>query len=709
VSEFFAENTGYDVGDSMEISIAVEENAAPYESYWVEQGFKYKDTYEIIGLTNNHRDLNHYAFIPKSNSIDFTVNQIGYTIGQAVLKNGTAEEFYNEIDPVLGDRMRITIYDQGYSEVAEPFRDIKRLAIIVSIACIMTGIAVLALFGFVFIYRQRDVSDIMIKLGAGKPKVYRYFIYSSGLLSLAAVLGGSVTAYLLSDKVVALVKRMADGYKLSDKRYSMGNLSIVKNLEFSPDMFYWIFLAIAGAVFLLALASCSIYIAQTFKAKKKKKKRIKKHRAGHIIKLRGAGVKYAMTSVLRGGTRTLVVPVVCAIAIVFLGQLSNTSYRYTEKVNDIGVESVVRGHFTDIYGKLTNNVVVDSFMVRDLYSSGYVEDILFSRALDFYFHGISAKNGVPTDLEPLILPKYYALETFMDQLRMGPDIVYTNSIEATPEFFYSRSVDVNYMNGYDETFFLSEAAEQHLCIISETMMMEKGIEYGDSIRVYIPDYPDRTRVHMDLKVIGSFVKEAADSNIYCQMKAYYNFDELFESDQTGRDITFDAVDFKLIDAGKIDGLKLWMTDYGFSEATRLNKYRTFLVLEDIKYNSTMDMLKQQIRYINVLYPFLYVLVGIVALIVSYLMVVSRRKEFAIMRGLGADKLTAFTAFFFEQILLCLLGSSVGLAINQLLHTVINFEYFILISGYIMLYMTGSVISVSIMSSIKVSAILKYED
>ncbi|HPQ46360.1 MAG TPA: ABC transporter permease [Clostridia bacterium] len=723
VSEYFAKNTGYDVGDFIDISIAVESNTAPYESYWVEHGFTYEDSYEIIGMTNNHRDLNHHVFIPKNSEMDFTVNQIGYTVGQAVLKNGTAEEFYNEIESVLPDRMRVSIYDQGYSEVAEPFKDIKRLAIIVSVACIMTAIAVLALFGFVFIYRQRDVSDIMIKLGSGKPRIYRYFIYSSGLISLVAVLGGSAAAYFLSDKVILLVKKMAEGYKLSDKRYSIGNLSIVKTLEFSPELVYWSFLAIAGIVLILAVAGCSIYVARTLKAKKKKRKKIRKHRAGHIIKLNGASLKYSLISVIRGGSRTVVVPLVCAISIVFMGQLSGTADNYAEKVQEIGRETVVRGHFTDIYGKLTNNVVVDSFMVRDINLSGYIEDLQISKSLDFYYHGISVRDGIPTDLEPLEIPEGYAGETFMDHLRMGPDIVYTNRIESTPEFFYSKVVDVRYMDGYDETFFTMDALgpsyiggdkdireiEPHLCMISETMMLEEGIQYGDHIRVYIPDYPARKRRDMDLKVVGSFVKEAQGSNIYCQINGYYNYESLYDEAVSERDIAFDAVDFKLTEAGNIDGFKSWLTDYGISEATRLNKYRSFLVMEDIKYNSTMDMLKQQIRYINYLYPFLYTIVGLVALIVSYLMVVSRRKEFAIMRGLGADKKTAFLAFFNEQALLCIFGSGVGLAVNKLMGINENLRYCLLMAGFIAMYFIGSMISVRIMNGIKVSAILKYED
>ena len=710
VSEAFAKKMGLSVGDKIDVSIAVSENTAPFESYWVDTGFQYGNEYEIVGIVNNHRDLEHILFIPSDKGMDLTVNQIGYTIGTAVLENGTAGEFYNEISPELADRMKISIYDQGYSQVAEPFKDIRRLASIVSVACIMTVISVLALFGFSFVYRQRDVSDIMIKLGAGRKRVYGYFLYSSGLLSLAAVICGSLVSFFLSGRVTELVRNMAKGYALSDKRYSIGNLSIFKSLEFSPEMTYWLFLAFALFVLLLAWASCLIYVRQTFRVRRKKRKPIQRLRAGHTIKLRGAGLKYALASILRGGTRTLVVPVVCAISIIFLGQLSATSLSFSERLDEIGKSTEIRGHFTDINGKLTNNVVVDSFLVRDMYASGYVEDLQYSKALDFYFHGVSFKNGEPTDLEPLELPKGFAYETFMDHLRMGPDLVYTNSLFTTPEFFYSTNVEAEYMDGYDESMFLAEEQPQHLCVVSRTMMAEEGIEYGDSISVYIPDYPDYRRRFMDLKVVGSFVKEAEQSNIYCQIKGYYNSDALYDREiEAERELAFDAVDFKIKSSSETDDFKEWLDGYGISEVTDLKKYRSFLVLEDIKYNSTVDMIKQQIRYINVLFPFLYVLVGLVALIVSYLMVVNRRREYAVMRALGADKGKAFMSFFLEQAFLCIMGSAVGVAASVFAGTLLVTGFIALSAGFVLLYIGGSILSILIMSSVKVSAILKYED
>ena len=40
---------------------------------------------------------------------------MGYTLGQAVLINKGADEFYNDMLPLLPERVQMTIYDQGYA------------------------------------------------------------------------------------------------------------------------------------------------------------------------------------------------------------------------------------------------------------------------------------------------------------------------------------------------------------------------------------------------------------------------------------------------------------------------------------------------------------------------------------------------------------------------------------------------------------------
>jgi cell division protein FtsX len=120
-------------------------------------------------------------------------------------------------------------------------------------------------------------------------------------------------------------------------------------------------------------------------------------------------------------------------------------------------------------------------------------------------------------------------------------------------------------------------------------------------------------------------------------------------------------------------------------------------------------LKQQIRYTNTLYPFLYVLVGVIAFVVSYLLVVSRRMELAVLRGLGATSLTTFMSFFMEQSLLCLLGVGLGLGAWGLLRGGFIPLHLWLVLGFVGCYFIGSGLSIAIMNQRNLLTILSDKD
>ena len=81
-------------------------------------------------------------------------------------------------------------------------------------------------------------------------------------------------------------------------------------------------------------------------------------------------------------------------------------------------------------------------------------------------------------------------------------------------------------------------------------------------------------------------------------------------------------------------------------------------------------------------PILYVLVGIILLVVSYLLAVSRRKEFAIMRGLGAPKRVTFMSFFAEQVFLCVIGTAAGIAAGYWIYAGVSASQLVLAAGYV---------------------------
>jgi ABC-type antimicrobial peptide transport system permease subunit len=142
---------------------------------------------------------------------------------------------------------------------------------------------------------------------------------------------------------------------------------------------------------------------------------------------------------------------------------------------------------------------------------------------------------------------------------------------------------------------------------------------------------------------------------------------------------------------------------------KISTYRTFIVLDDAIFNNAVASLQQQIRYVNTLYPFLYILVGVIAFVVSYLLVVSRRMELATLRGLGTSPLTTFLSFFLEQSFLCLIGVGLGMVAWRAIRGPFISLHLWLILGFIGCYFVGSGLSIGIMNRRNLLAILTDKD
>ena len=714
VSEMFTKKTGLDVGDTFELNIVVTEGTSVYESYWAGNDFTYTKEYRIVGVTNSNVDFNHNLYIPKADDMSFEANQVGYTLGRAILDNDGADEFYNEMLPNLPDRVRLTIYDQGYGALVKPFKDILRIAKIVTMVCILVSMSVIIFFGFLFVYRQKDVSDIMIKLGAGKKKTILYFLFSTGFIAVISAGLASFASYKLSDYVINFVKNIAANYAMSDAAYSNGSLTIVKEMVFDVNIAYTFFMFAALAVIVSAIICTLGFTLSTFRQKTKKPKKKKKMKAGHTFAFAGRSMKYAVISVLRGGMRTLIVPLLSLAVVLFFFQLSNTAQNYEGRLNQIKQDTQITGLFTDIKGQKANNVVAEAYQINELINSGYIEDLYLSKADYMDYVGRSIVDGEKVELAPYMIPAGFSYQTWVDYIKRGPRLIYTNSIKNSPQFFFTSDVEMEFLEGYDESILGQKIKGTPCCVVSTDYMEEKGIQLGDTIRLF-----SLSRLEMDLPpewdflVVGSYVKEGLKDDIYCQLEAYIDLN-LLTRDTIGVDqalfmYTFDSVSFTVKDAALLDEFKAYLKEYGFSSGSEIHTYRTFIVLDDKKFISTVDMLNQQIRYINVLYPILYVLTGVIALVVSYLLAVSRRKEFAIMLGLGAPKRVTFTTFFAEQLFLCIIGGALGVIAGWLIYSAVTQTQLLLALGYILCYMAGCFISISIMNSTKALAILKYED
>jgi hypothetical protein len=603
-------------------------------------------------------------------------------------------------------------------------------------------VAVLTLFGFLFVYRQREASETMLMLGTSRLGVCFYFLISSGFISLIAAAAGAFTGYHLHEGMLKLVTNFADQYSLIDTRYSNGSLTISRILEFSPDLEWQLFLYIGLLVFILAITACLSFAVSTFsRGKLNQGRQFGPNKEGKTSKLPGGSIKYAILSILRGGARTLIVPVLAVAVVIFFGQLATTSLRYQEQLESIYDNTTIEGYYTDIHGRQIGDLVLEAYDVANLYHTGYINTLSVTSSRSYYYLGISRlADGTEKDIEPLYVPSSsFSRESLEAVIERGPNLTASNNIHESPEYYYTENLSMDFLEGYDESVLTLTSEDERVfsCILPFEFMQKHGIELGDTVRIAInrivkdPETNERIYLHVDLQAVGGYEKHGTENTIYVPLTLFINAQSIWgegqpalgppaETFSTGYEMsledkqilqrtTLHSTVFSLSDSRELSVFKDYLQDYGYSQVNNVSSVRKFLILNDKSFNYAVASIKQQIHYINILYPFLYVLVGIIAITVSYLMVVSRKSEFATMRGLGATRAQAFSSFFFEQSMLCLLGTIVGLGLWHLVWGMPTQRHLLLTIGFVICYSIGCIISIIIMNHTNVLKILLDRD
>lgn len=737
VSELLASRLGIGTGDTIDISVAVSDRPGVYNSYWAPDGFSYKETFTVVGIMNTVMDKSWYIYVPESSGVPWSKYPIGYTVGQAVIRNEDAGDFLARMESAVYDRFQLTVYDQGYSTVAIPYQTILNVAKIVTAVCLLVELAVLILFGFLFVYRQRETSVTMRMLGTSRVQVCAYFLYSAGIISLVAAAAGAAAGYWLHDGIITMITRAAKDFALIDSRFSNGNLTISRTLEFAPALEWQLFLSVGAAVFLFAILSCLAFTVGTFlHSRAGQQKSWGPKREHKTSRLSGGSLKYAILSIRRGGARSLVVPILAASVAIFFGQLATTSLHYQEQLNAIYDNTTIEGYYTDINGKQIGNLVLDAFDVASLYHTGQVSSLSVSKSEPYYYIGVTRRaDGTEEPISPLYVPdSSFSYESLVEEILRGPDLTLTNDIRKAPEFYYADTVLMSFLEGYDESILAVAGDDERVfsCIIPSSLMADKGIALGDTIRVALNQVrrnaEDQRRIflHLDLLVAGSYEKQGAEDTIYAPLSLFVDTDLIWGQGQAGtgtplestltpeqkdllQRIVFHSSNFTLLDPRDLTAFKDYLSDYGYSQVNNVSKVREFIVLKDAAFNNAVASVKQQIRYINTLYPFLYALVGIIAVVVSYLLIVSRKKEFATMRGLGSTRIGSFFSFFFEQSILCLLGVAIGMAMWRLVWGQPTALHLSLTLGFTVCYFIGCSVSIMVMNRTHVLAILLDKD
>lgn len=708
ISELAAQRMTKRVGDTISLSIVAPDGSALLDSYKPNNGFALTENYTIIGICNETPNSSHDIYIPRTDQIAWDKSVAGFTIGQAVIANSQADEFFRQAVPLLPDGVLLTLYDQGYAAVTEPFSVIRQIASLVTAVCLAASLAVLVLFGFLFVYRQRETAAIMSHLGTSRLRIFGYFAVSTGLIALLAVSCGGFIATLLQGSISQMISRYAQTAMLTDLRFSDSNLSVTKLLDFNPQIQVRFPLFIGLSIAVIALISSQIF---TFLTLCQQQQRPKKLRTPSFMRLSSGNManpfKYAVHSIFRGGTRSVILPIVTLLVFMMFGQLYMTTTDFEHQFKDISAKTAIGGRFTDISGKQISNLVLEIDQLANLNQTGLISELNVAMDQPYSYLGITrTAGGEQFNIKPLPVPlSQFAFETLQAKFARGPRLIYTNSIQKSPEFYYAKNIYIEFLEGYDQNTLAQQyTGGLRMCLAPSSLMDDQGFSLGDVIRISLNERERGTSDFktVDLLVVGRFVKQGSQENLYCQLGDRFDAAALPKN-------TFSSASFSIYDAGQLSKLKDELDRLGFSEVAQTRKNRTFVVLEDKKYFSTIRGLIQQIRYSRVLHTMIYGLTGLIGLIVAWLVTAGRRLEFAIMRGFGASGVRAILSFFIEQMALCLAGSSTGLVIWLLLHGQLWAGHIILASGFVACQAMGVLFAFTRMNRRSALRILTDED
>ncbi|MDF2472762.1 MAG: transporter permease [Anaerocolumna sp.] len=323
----------------------------------------------------------------------------------------------------------------------------------------------------------------------------------------------------------------------------------------------------------------------------------------------------------------------------------------------------------------------------------------------------------------LVTDEVYTIQSYVNLAAEDPQsqrpiiqFIGCNTLSAFTAF---SAEDVTYLEGYDESFFTGEEAA---CIVRETFLEKNNLKLGDELNlvVYAPEY-DTSGGQMfqyeklgpvKLKIVGSYYtrfRMASDelpdviSPLDYVVSAY---------EDAGIDCYGNSGRFTLQDPLKINEFKSKMQEIGFKSVNVQEGFKRLgeaMTMNDETFILSATQLTESLNLLKSFAPLIFVIVAAIGFIASYLLMQSRRNEFAIMRSLGTSKMGCFRIIFLESLILVLSGSFLGAVISAFVVNLKVTTMGLILAAFIIFYMLGTTIALLLLNRFSVMAILSKTD
>ena len=583
-------------GDILDLNLHYAKLGSGLSDYLQDYIFSKSASYQVVGIFDNKYDNNFNIYMPMADWIDQDYYSV--TLARFHVKNDLSNAFIAKYSGELPVNMSFILYDQGYNEAIKPILELKDTAILLLILGGLSGIIILLLFSYLYIYKQENTLVNMLSLGAGKRRVYTYILFGSLLLVLiASAIGAFLSSGIIKNLTNNIFERMVSLYN-TDVRYSERALGIQLEYTASVSINYWV--PVFVTLFMLILSFILLYgitlyvvneerfkISRIKKKASKKKNKVSKARKVKVKKeknilfdrVRPLPLKFALVSIIRNTGRSLIVPLLTLALSIFLVFLCFLSNIQEEKRASVYEHIPVNAYMTtfknetrdisglslqfDIYRLIdseysyrmeSNWETYEEFMEvytstqaqeeRDniLKKSKFFKEMYLYTGIHYEYTGIAkTKDGseneeMPTSPHVRYHIDAFGFDWFLEAIKRMPRLAYADDIRHTPDFFASTSTEVEFLSGYD---YDSLSLVQDVGMISRNLATREGINLGDTIRITAWTNFDRYAVCsvLDVKVIGIYEQGWRSDVIYIPWIMSYDHDyyvDFYYGDENGR-------------------------------------------------------------------------------------------------------------------------------------------------------------------------------
>ena len=628
----------------------------------------------------------------------------GYTLGTLYLKNGITGAQLEEIRSLLPEGAEIAVYDQGYSVVTESLAKLRGDASGVVAAAAIASLAMLVLFAFVFVGRQSDSVVTMYLMGTPVRGLVLYVVCAAAAVLIPASVAGNIFASVFSGSLTGLIDKSLAGTQSVMSLYSSASLGISIPFTGKITMPAWPGILCAVLLCIAGIAACLVFLhialrpvspeAYTVRKEKKEKSRSSEPKNAMPLKLSGAARKYILLSIKRGGIRTLAIPLVSALMVVFILVPANALSSYKKQIEELNNNTRIDCYFTDYGGKRRYDLVLMDNMVGVLNESEYFDNFHFS-ACDPYAVVYTLSKGeegeqVRTEYGESVPSGGFSFDSFLANFMNGPKMFYTDEFTSVPEFVGKQAPEVRWLDGYGYEYFTEERnpfpyttrddrlgtnifkcpvdARELNVVVPESFLEQYKVKLGDSVGMLVSE----DLVKEEYKIVGAFHDVGTTNFIYTRRdnvhKTFIIFSQVRPGMPTGEMLVVkprnssSSGSFRLTDTNRIVEAKEWLKFKGFSRVHESGFYRLYPILEDQEYCESLEKLQRNIGYLEKVLPAMAALVLLAGFAAAYLLMFRRRVEIATLRSIGETSARVFFIFCAEQLSEAVLGTLLCVAI-----------------------------------------------